>query len=122
MDSMKRLTIVWGIVMFIIFCSLTAFGFFYKAKTSVYKELEEKLKMAEQKYVNDYFLFPKGKDVLKTHKEELIENGYLDNLNLEDEECDGYVTVTDTGTIFNYKAYIKCNTYTTNGYKKNSDN
>lgn len=118
MVNMKRLSIVWGITMLIIFGSLTAFGFFYKSKTSKYKELEEYLVKSESKYVNDFFLFPKGKDILKTSKAELIEKGYLESLEVDGETCDGYVMVQDTGTTFKYKAYIKCDNYVTKDYEE----
>ncbi len=118
MYGMKKLTIVWGFVIVIMFGALTAFGFFYKNRTSPYKELEEKLVEAEKKYVSDNFLFPQDKNDLITLKDELVSKNYLDNLNLDGEECDGYVKVSDTGSTFKYKAYIKCSNYTTKDYEK----
>jgi len=58
MDKMGKLSIIWGIVLLIIVALLTTFGFVYKNKTMVYKELEKKLVEAEKKYVDAKFLYP----------------------------------------------------------------
>lgn len=115
---MKKLTIVWGMVIVILFVVLTFFGFLYKNKSNVYKELENKLVEAEKKYADAHFAYPEKGKVLKTEATTLIEESFLDNLEVENEECTGYATVTHNKTVYEYKGYVKCDNYTTKGYEK----
>jgi uncharacterized protein YpmB len=116
-DKMKRISIVWGIMVVLIVGMLTVFGFFYKSKTTIYDELEEKLVDASKKYVDANFLYPQDKDELKVTKEELVDNQYLDELKKDDNDCSGYVIVKLSNGVYTYKAYIKCPNYKTKGYK-----
>lgn len=121
MDKIKKMYFVWALIVILIFVILTVFGFMYKNKTSVYKELEERLVNIAKKYVDAKFLYPEGNEKLIIKKDELIENGYLISLNIldetHDEECDGYATIQRKGTVFDYKGYVKCSNYTTKGYE-----
>ncbi len=118
MNNMKKVSIVWGIVVIIVFGLLTAFGFFYKNKSKVYKDLEEKLVQAEEKYVDAKFLYPDGNETLKTSADLLISEGYLENLKVNDEECKGYATVHKNGVAYEYKGFVSCQNYKTKGYEK----
>lgn len=118
MKNMKKLWIVWGTIAVIIFGILTAFGLVYKNKSKDYKELEKKLVEAEKKYADAHFAYPETGDILKTDAKTLIEEGYLDNLKINEEECVGYAIVSHTSTVFDYKGYISCNNYKTKGYEK----
>lgn len=118
MDKMGKLGVVWGIVLVLIVVLLTTFGFIYKNKTSIYKNLEEKLVEAEKKYVDAKFLYPKDDEFLKTDTEILVKEEYIKNLKIKDEECTGYVEVFKNDTVYDYKAYIKCDNYETKGYEK----
>lgn len=117
MNKMKMLSIVWGMIVVGIFVLLTVFGFMYKNKSSVYKELEEKLVEAEKKYVDSSFLYPEEKKTQKITAEELISKGFMDELKVNDEICEGYAVVSHETTVFTYKGYVKCKNYTTKGYK-----
>lgn len=110
--------IIWGIVVVIIFILLTVFGFFYKDKSNGYKVLEEKLVNAEKKYADAKFLYPQNNETIKITALEMIENGYLDSLEYENEVCEGYVTLRKKGTTYEYKGYVSCNDYQTKGYDK----
>lgn len=118
MNRMKKTTIIWGMVIIGLFILLTLFGFLYKNKANVYKELENKLVEAEKKYADAHFAYPEKGKVLKTDATTLIKENFLDDLNLENEECTGYAIVTHNSTVYEYKGYVKCNNYTTKGYEK----
>jgi uncharacterized protein YpmB len=118
MDKLKKYSIVWGIIVVLIFTLLTIFGLTYKNKTKPYKNLENALVEAEKKYVDANFLYPQDGSELKTSANELIENNYLESLKKDDKECTGYVTVMQNGTVYEYKGFIKCDNYTTKGYKE----
>ena len=53
----------------------------------------------------------------KVSLEDLKNSNMLEELKVDDDNCDGYVIVENTGVI-EYKAYIKCNNYTTKDYDK----
>lgn len=116
MEKIKKSYWIWGIVVVSLFILLTLFGFLYKKKANVYKELENKLIEAEKKYVDAKFLYPTTNEPVKITAKEMIENGFMNHLNLEEETCDGYAVVIKNGTVFEYKGYVNCKNYKTKGY------
>ncbi len=81
-----------------------------------YHKLEDKFKVAAEKYGNTEFIYQEGVKSYKITSEELLATPYLDNLEIENDKCTGYVIVELNG-VYEYKAYIKCNNYKTKGYK-----
>ncbi len=118
MGKMKKMYFVWGIVVVVIFSLLTAFGFLYKNKTNVYKNLEEKLVAAEKKYADAKFLYPQNGETVKVTAQEMIEYGAMDSFEVEEDACEGYATIQKNGTVYDFKGYVSCNNYTTKGYEK----
>ena len=88
-----------------------------KKNNQEYQKLEEKLKLSAEKYTTTTFNYPEDNKDLIITKEKLIEEGYLDNLNYKKEACLGYVIVTKD-QVYKYKSYIKCENYTTDGFKE----
>ena len=117
MNKMKRMYVIWGMLVVGLFILLTIFGFFYKKKTQVYKELENEIVKAEDRYVDEKFLYPEQNEIVKTKVSTLIDNGYLDSLEVNGEVCEGYATVRKKGAVYDYKGYIKCANYKTKGYQ-----
>ena len=112
----RKLFIIWGILVVGIVGLLTTLGFMLKAQDANYVKLENKILDSAKKYIDAKFLYPEGSNVLKVTKEDMIENGFLDELKYGDDTCAGYVTVKLNGA-YKYKAYIKCKNYTTKGYE-----
>lgn len=117
MNKIKNVYIVWGVIVVLIFILLTVFGFLYKNKTNVYKNLEEKLVEAEKKYADAKFLYPQNGETVKVTAEEMIEYGALDSLEHNGENCNGYAIIQKKGTVFDYKGYVSCKDYKTKGYE-----
>lgn len=118
MKKENKYMLLWGFLVILLIGLLTAVGFIYKNKTKVYKELETSLVEAEKKYVEAKFLYPQDDTTLKTTSEELLNENYIDNMTIDNQECNGYVKVYKDSTVFEYKAFIKCNHYTTKGYEE----
>lgn len=116
LKQMKRVSIIWGIVLFLIVAGLTVVGFIYKNKSSDYKRIEDELVNVTEKYVEAKFLYPKEKESIRIRLNELQDNGYMEELKKDEDICDGYVLLTNNGFIYEYKGYIKCPKYTTKGY------
>ncbi len=113
----KVLFVIWGILVVVVVTLLTILGFMLKNINKEYREVEDILKEKAEKYTSDNFMYPEeGKTIIVT-KEELIEKGYLEKLEKDKDTCEGYVVVS-TKKVVNYKAYIKCGKYTTDGYIK----
>lgn len=117
LKQMNRISVVWGVLLGAIVVLLTIFGFLYKNKSSEYKKLEEELVNKAEKYVESKFLYPDDKSSVKITYEELKNEGVMDSLKKDDDECDGYVTLTYDGHVYKYKGYVKCSKYTTKGYE-----
>ena len=121
MKELKRLSIIWGLLLFAIFSVLTFFALKWKSKTAGYFDLEEKLKSSTQSNYESKHTYPeKGQEVIVTFKE-LKEDNILEELKYNDDECDGYVLVTKNDVV-EFKPFIKCNNYTTKDYDKHNKN
>lgn len=118
MNKLKKVSIVWGIVVFIIFGLLTTMGFIYKKKTAKYKKLENKLVELAKTYTATDFKFPMaGEEIIVTYKE-LKEHDLIKKLEIDKKTCDGYVKLTFNG-VTEYKGYVICDKYKTHGFENN---
>lgn len=112
---MRKITIVWTITLLIIVGGLTVIGLKIK-NDNITNIMETDLVNKAEKYMGLYpGLFPKTGEVFKITNEELKTDGY--NAELED-DCDGYIIITGKEVGFEYKAYIKCPDYITEGYEE----
>ena len=117
MNRLKRISIIWGIVAVLLFAFLTAIGFIYKNKTQKYTDLDKELVKVTKSYTATDFKFPiNGEEIIITF-EELKNAGLIDNLKVDNQKCDGYVEVS-FNNVTEYKAFIKCDKYTTHNFKK----
>ena len=116
MKKTKLLFIIWAIIVLIIIVLLTALGFILESRYEKYKELEDKLVSSATEYAHSEILLEEGEFIVTT--EELIELGYLDSLEVEDDTCSGYVVITNDGT-YEYDSYITCKGYTTRNFEEN---
>lgn len=117
MKELKKISIIWGLLLLVIFSLLTFFALKWKAKNSPYFKLEEQLVAKTKSYYEMNHSYPTKDNYVIIPFEELRENNMIDELKIDDDECDGYVKVQNNGVI-EYNAYIKCNHYTTKDYEK----
>lgn len=111
---MKKTMYLWIVLIVGLLVGLTFIGFNTKKSNKIYKDLEKELiKTAQGYYGEQPSLLKNGAIIidkeLKDYKDSL-------NLELENDKCEGYVKVKSNMGIFEYKAFIKCNNYTTKGY------
>ena len=119
LKKMRIISYIWGGTLFILVAGLTAIGFMYKGKVKKYEELEQKLETSVKQYVDQKFIYPEEDKNIKITYQELKAENAIDNLTINDEECDGYGIVTHDGATFKYETYIKCKDYKTKNYDKN---
>lgn len=117
MKKMKLLYIIWGVLVIALVAVLTYIGFQYKNKIKPYKDMENKLIETAKKYVELNFMYPENGEIIVIKGEDLIKDKLIDDIIVSEKACEGYVTVSYNG-VYNYKGYIKCETYTTKGYQK----
>lgn len=89
-----------------------------------YKDLEQELKLAAERYQNDnYSGSIENPEVWTLSYSMLKENGYLDeikDIKDKDTECTGYVKFVQDGGVITYTPYLKCGSnYETKGYDEN---
>ena len=112
---MRKITIVWTLLLILIVSGLTFIGYRIKDNESS-NIMEETLTKECEKYLNLYVSrYPKLGEQVKITSEELIDAGYNPNL---DSDCVGYVIVKNTNMGFKFNSYVKCPEYTTSGYEK----
>ena len=117
---MRKLTVLWIILIILLLTTLSIIGINVSKRTKPYKALEsdivESMKMYYGQDTNLKKLPSKG----KTHKvtlDELKSFGITINNKIENDICEGYGIVTGENISHSYKAYIKCNNYTTKNYE-----
>ena len=116
MKKTKVLFAVWAVIVLVIVALLTTLGFMLKNIQEDYRVLEEKMLEGASEYAHKYALLSESDEMVVT-SDELIELGYLDSLELEDDVCVGYVVIHINDT-YQYDVYITCNEYTTRGYQE----
>ena len=116
MNKMRAISIIWGIFLLSMLLMLTAASKKYLKKIEPYERLENVLENTTQKYVEDKLELEKGTTVIKS--EELMDEEYLTELKVNEDNCIGYVVV-EYNSDKEYKGYIKCNNYKTKNYDKN---
>ena len=118
MKDLRKISIVWGLVLFAIFAVLTFFALKWKSKNTPYFSLEDKMvKILQSNYEGTYGYYPTVGQSKNVTLNELRSLQNSDELTIKNEECDGYVRVYNNKVI-EYKAYIKCKNYTTKDYEK----
>lgn len=88
-----------------------------------YKDLEQELKLAAERYQNDNYSGNIENSEVRTLSYSMLkENGYLDkikDIKSKDAECTGYVKFTQDGGVITYTPYLKCGSnYQTKGYNE----
>lgn len=115
---MKKMVVCWVILVVGLVGVLTYIGFTYEKSVSEYKTLEADMVEAADTYVNINNLNILGEEKVIITDEQLKESDLIKNMNIEDDECKGYVEIKKSINKTEYKAYISCRDYTTEGYTK----
>ena len=114
---MKKILVIMGFVVVVLVGGLTFLGFRIKNQNEPYKKLENELEKQAIALIGEKpnYLPNGGKLTLA----DLTNNNYEVNMNVNGDVCsDGYIIVSKNMGFLDYKGYIKCNNYTTHGYKK----
>lgn len=116
MNKLKVSWILWGMIMTAIVVLLFLFGLQLSKKNRPYKDKEDELVEITKIYVESSTWYPTQGERIKIKIDELIENGLIKEIKVEDDSCSGYVEVVNNG-IIEYKSYLKCQNYETHGYE-----
>lgn len=116
LKQMRMISIIWGSILFFIVIALTAFGFFYKKQTKVYKDFENLLAEKTEEYVTELALLEEDK--FRITLEELKENNKIDTIIVNDKICEGYIEINYKKEKYTYTPFIKCGNYKTKGFKE----
>lgn len=116
LKQMKKISIIWGLIMVIIVILLIILGIIFNKKNKVYTDMEDNLVEATKKYVEKSFAYPKDDDELRVSYTQLKESGLIDEISINKNECDGYVIVKNNNLVYEYKGYVKCPEYKTKNY------
>lgn len=114
-NILKIITIIIILVV-VILVMVFAFGGKETSNTRTYSQIEENLKNATTKYLNDNKkLLPKNEnEQTRINLDTLINSKYIEELSSIDDEnvkCSGYVNVLNKGNKYKLIPYIKCGKY-----------
>lgn len=114
---MKKITIAMTVSAIFLVCILTTYGFLFSEKISGYTTLEADLEEAAQMYLDTEKIKLSSGQTMRLKASTLLELDLIENLNVEKDQCNGYVIANKKISNYTYKGYIKCNKYTTKGYE-----
>lgn len=115
---MKKNMAIWLILIVILVGGLTVIGFKIKNENKEYKTLEKKMTDVSKSYYGEKPALLKNNGIITIEELSEYDNTLIPKVN--EEECKGYVKTTSSMGIYEYKAYIKCDNYKTNGYTDQS--
>lgn len=115
---MKKMVICWVILIVGLVGVLTYIGFTYEKSVSEYKSLEADLVESADAYININKINLNIDETLIISDEKLMEASLVRSMNIESDECQGYVEIKKSINKTDYKAYISCKDYQTEGYTK----
>ena len=108
---MKKISIVWGICVLLIFGGLTTLGMLYK-DIKPYDDLKKEMERVAKEHIESKKDFEiKDDESVKLSLDELREIDDKANLKIEIDECDGYVKITNGIFNFKYKTILDCKNY-----------
>lgn len=109
---MKKILYVWITIAVIMIGGLTFIGIKIKNQNAPYTEIEKELVFAAQSYMGQYINEMPASQTTISYKKLLEANLIKEN----EHNCDGYVLIKKNIATFDYKAYIKCDKYTTRDF------
>lgn len=114
---MKKMIVYWIILVCGLVGVLTFIGFTYEKSVSEYKSLEADLVESADTYItrNNINLVIDERIIITDEK--MREDELIQSMSVNSDECTGYVEIKKNINKTNYKAYIKCRDYTTDGYE-----
>lgn len=118
---MKKTSILLTILIVLVLAIMIFIGVNVSRFNKPYKALEADIVVGMKQYYGQDINLTKLPANNKTHKvtlKELKAFGIKINSDVNDDNCDGYGIVTGETLSHSYKAYIKCNKYTTKNYEK----
>jgi len=117
LKKMRMISVIWGIVLFVIVVGLTVIGLLYKKQSKEYQVFESEMSQKAMEYMEKKGLdFEEG---LKISLQELEEEGLLEIKPIKDNHCEGYVITKSENKREKYIPYLDCGKYKTSGYEKN---
>ena len=115
---MKKLTIVWIVLIILLVTTLGIIGINVSKRTKPYKALESDIVESMKMYYGQDTKLPKTNKTHNVTIGELESFGINVNNIINGDTCEGYGIVTGETVSHSYKAYIKCQNYTTSNYDK----
>jgi len=113
---MKKMYAAWIFLISVLMIALLFIGYKYSNKNKEYKAKEHDLIEQSSSYIEKNDIELNTGESIKLDHNRLVKSGLIQSMKVKDDECEGYVKVTKTQTGYDYKAYLKCKNYTTEGY------
>ena len=117
---MRKSTKIYIALIAITLTILTALISVNNIRTKQYRKYENEVVVAMKKYFGqdtNLKKLPSNGQKVKVSINEIKEFGIDIKNTIEQDECTGYGIVTGLNLSHSYKAYIKCNKYTTKNYE-----
>ena len=113
---MKKMYIAWICLIATLMLALIVIGYNISNKTKDYKAKEQDMIEQASSYITKNEIELSVGESIKLDHQRLIDAGLIKDMKVKEDECEGYVKVIKNSMNVDYKAYIKCKNYTSDGY------
>ena len=114
---MKKMIIIWVILAVGLVGTLTFIGLQFQEDIKEYRGYESDIKESAQIYMEINKPILDVGESLQIDTNKLIKENFLETKEVGEDICDGYVIITKKYDKLEYSSFIKCEDYTTDGYK-----
>ena len=115
---MKKMVMAWVFLISVLLLALLFFGYTYIDSISGYRTKEADMVEASDFYLTLSNINLSTGEGIRIEDKQLIESKTLSSMKVDDEECKGYVDIKKNVSGYDFKAYIKCENYVTEGYEE----
>ena len=112
-DDMKKLTVMCTIFVLFLFGALLYIGYSIKNQNRPYTAFEHDLAEIAEVYISTNKVNVNIGNNTNISIEKMMEDNYLVSNVVNEDTCEGYVTISRGPSGYNYKPYIKCSKYET---------
>ena len=114
---MKKMIIIWVFLAVGLVGTLTFIGLQFQEDIKAYRGYEKDIIESAQIYMEINKPTLDVGESLQININKLIKEKFLNTKEVGEDICDGYVIITKKYDKIDYSSYIKCEEYTTDGYK-----
>ncbi len=115
---MKKMYACWIFLIVVLFTAILYFGYAFIDSISGYQSLEQDMVEAGDFYLSIHKINLSVGEGIIIDSDKLIESKTISSMEVDGDQCKGYIEIKKNINGYDYNAYIKCDKYVTEGYEE----